>query len=75
MNIEKYCQPTDEDRPGRKFLVEVHLNMIDQAVVPTCVTCCYWNNSSEACSKYNARPPARTIVTGCQEWYFDDIPF
>lgn len=39
-----------------------------------CLNCENFDEDSEVCSKYKARPPARTIAEGCESWDLD-IPF
>lgn len=36
-----------------------------------CLNCLNFNEKSEICKLYNAKPPARVIVYGCEK--FDDI--
>lgn len=49
----------------------------------TCLNCAHWSqgvdnggpsNPVELCHRYNQRPPARIIVSGCPE-HMHDIPF
>lgn len=42
-------------------------------IVPTCVNCLRWDEQSETCTLWLARPPARVIAFGCEK--FDDMPF
>lgn len=46
---------------------------IDRAT-RTCLNCEYFDEPNELCGKWNARPPARIIATGCAD-HQDDIPF
>lgn len=39
-----------------------------------CTKCANFNNETEVCQLFNARPPASTIVEGCDKWELD-IPF
>jgi hypothetical protein len=39
----------------------------------TCLDCHFFNEQTEICGKWNARPPARTIVEACPA--FDPVPF
>lgn len=39
----------------------------------TCVNCLHFDEHSEVCKKYQARPPARVIAYGCED--FDNLPF
>jgi len=41
----------------------------------TCLNCSHFDESNEACRKYdNQRPPARIIALGC-DGHEDEIPF
>lgn len=40
----------------------------------TCLNCANFNQHEERCLKFNARPPAMIIATGCKDWK-DEIPF
>lgn len=42
-------------------------------IVPCCPNCLHWNNESETCTLYLAKPPAKVIAFGCVK--FDDMPF
>lgn len=41
--------------------------------LPTCMTCLYFDEQTEMCTRYNARPPARVIAYGCPD--HDSLPF
>lgn len=51
--------------------------MLPEEVVKSCITCDWFEESSETCKKANARPPARVIAFGCESYdnVQDDIPF
>lgn len=34
----------------------------------TCLSCAHFQEQTELCAKWNARPPARVIVESCPEW-------
>ena len=40
----------------------------------TCINCIHFNEPTEQCRLFKARPPARIIALGCDE-YQDQIPF
>lgn len=40
----------------------------------TCVTCDFFDEDTEQCRKWNARPPAKVIAYGCDQ-YLEEIPF
>ena len=46
-------------------------------LIRTCITCSFFIESQEACSRFNnARPPARVIAYGCKDYFSpDEIPF
>lgn len=39
----------------------------------TCLNCLHFDEQSETCTLYKARPPARVIAHGCPQ--FDSLPF
>lgn len=42
----------------------------------TCIKCDNFDEKNELCKLYNARPPARIIAFGCEQYKDDDwIPF
>lgn len=42
----------------------------------SCLSCIYFKEKSELCSKYNMRPPAKIIAYGCPDYDdVDEIPF
>lgn len=48
--------------------------LIDNGYFTTCINCEHWKAKEEICGKFNQRPPAKIIVTGCEE-HSDNIPF
>jgi hypothetical protein len=48
--------------------------MAEVPVEVNCVNCENFDADTELCALYNARPPAATIVKGCDSWVLD-IPF
>lgn len=40
----------------------------------SCITCNEFDEGNERCMKFNQRPPARVIATGCPKWCCK-IPF
>jgi len=60
----------------KKLPVEERIQLQRTAVESTglwqcCLNCSHW---AQKCLKYNAMPPAETIVLSCIDWE-DDIPF
>jgi hypothetical protein len=48
----------------------------DEKIAPrTCLDCKFFEEKSERCGKWNAKPPARTIVNGCAAYVEMEIPF
>lgn len=47
--------------------------MMEQGYFSTCLNCHHWKATEEMCGKFNARPPAKVIVSGCEE--HTDVPF
>jgi hypothetical protein len=47
-----------------------------RGMTSSCISCTYFNEAMEHCSKFKQRPPARVIAFGC-EAYLDgeEIPF
>ena len=44
----------------------------------SCANCQYYWHGQEQCNKWQMKPPAKTIVVGCDDWiveWEDDIPF
>lgn len=37
-------------------------------IIPSCMTCEYFEEKSEFCTKYFVAPPARIIAYGCEGW-------
>lgn len=58
----------------------LHSILIASGVLHTCTNCRHWHDMgavpphSEACTKFDQRPPATVIVEGCGHWE-QDIPF
>ena len=87
-NINEALKSHGADRPNpalAKFHELLHKELVHQAKVPCCLTCVHFLGSDygettnpaevDFCNKFNARPPASTIVFGCNHWDIDDIPF
>lgn len=51
-----------------------YVEKIEAVKATNCLNCIHFKEKIEECSKYKARPPARTIVEGCKEWDLN-IPF
>jgi hypothetical protein len=49
-------------------------NDVEYKTADNCLNCEHFDEDKEICSKYKARPPARTIAEGCPSWEID-IPF
>ena len=42
---------------------------------PTCITCIHFDEPTEVCGLYQARPPARVIAEGCERFIDAEVPF
>lgn len=47
--------------------------MMELGWMKTCVNCFYWEDKTEICTLYKARPPAKIIALSCPS--HEDIPF
>ena len=47
--------------------------LMEQGYFSTCLNCHHWQSETEICGKFNQRPPAKIIVSGCEE--HTDVPF
>lgn len=59
--------------------VRIHQSMIAAGELLTCTTCLNFVEgevfSERVCSKFNAKPPLRTIVVGCDHHDWEGMPF
>ncbi len=53
---------------------ELHKKMVNNGLVPCCLSCEHFNERRHYCDKFQAYPPAETIVFGCEHWDMG-IPF
>lgn len=59
---------------GMKDLAVIITNwLMEMGMFTTCCNCAHWNDETEMCDKFNARPPAKIIVQGCGA--HQEIPF
>jgi hypothetical protein len=58
----------------RKLAIEIVDRFLDMGLFQTCCNCSEWKPKEEICCKFNIRPPAKVICTGC-EYHTDNIPF
>lgn len=58
----------------RNYEIQMQKSLIASGQFPTCTGCEFWNRNKEVCEKYNMKPPAEVIVTGCVN-YESAIPF
>ena len=54
-------------------LLEVELKKVKR-LATNCVSCDNFDIPREICLNFNARPPAKVIVTGCDK-FRNDVPF
>lgn len=66
---------TPQQSKGVELIINrtVQLLADSQGWGKTCLGCSNFDEPSEICKKWNARPPARTIVEGCEA--FEKSPF
>lgn len=59
---------TKEQQAGLELLLHRTIQLICQknGFSKTCLTCQQFNEGTEICAKWNARPPAKVIVAGCE---------
>lgn len=52
-------------------------SMLPEQIVKSCLTCDNFDEPSEICKKFNARPPAKVIAFGCEGYcnIEEEIPF
>ncbi len=56
--------------------MERHLSKEKNGVMPSCISCEYFDENTEICDAYKARPPARIIAFACTSYRDkDNIPF
>lgn len=48
--------------------------LMDNGFFRSCSNCEHWVNGKEICGKYDARPPVKVIVAGCED-HSDFVPF
>lgn len=58
--------------------MKLHEKLVLGGILPSCHGCMWWGMNGkpkeEVCTLYKARPPAETIVFGCEKYEWD-IPF
>lgn len=58
----------------RKEIIRLHTAMVESQTWKCCCNCVDFDEHKMACNRFNAKPPAKVIVVGCEE-HADDIPF
>ena len=56
-----------------EFGKRMHNAILARGDIPCCIVCEHFNSAEEHCRFWDARPPADTIVMGCQQFSF--MPF
>ena len=61
---------TPEQAAGLEMLMHRTIQLIcaKGGFTETCLTCAHFTEETELCARWNARPPARTIVKACPEY-------
>jgi hypothetical protein len=67
--------PRRADRPNTEDFIKLGQKLRHERILPTCLTCLYWDHVLEVCRLYKQRPPAQIIVDGCVSWTEDQMPF
>lgn len=65
-------------KPAHDALRVALENAVKEALPPvqrTCLACVHFDEPSEHCKRYSARPPARVIAYGCDAFVLDDVPW
>lgn len=52
-----------------------HETMLENFIFKSCLNCDSFNTEIDQCEKFNAKPPAKTIVYSCGEAWVGKIPF
>jgi len=57
--------------------ITLKLEVVLNKVLTTCLNCKHWSNdANEYCILFNAKPPAKIIVFGCDNYMdIQEIPF
>lgn len=56
--------------------IALHRTLINNASIPSCLNCDWYEPSNEYCKKFKSNPPAETIVFSCGiENWVPEIPF
>lgn len=58
----------------RKTLIDHQQRQIDMLTWRCCANCEYFDHQQAWCKRYQAQPPPKVIVVGCEE-HLDHIPF
>lgn len=56
------------DQKTIDFTRRIHELVAEARLYRTCVTCQHFTESTEVCGLYSARPPARVIASGCDQY-------
>lgn len=66
------------EQKREKLLNELGISFVELMVregwFRSCLNCEFWQDKEEVCRKWKVRPPAKVIVTGCED-HSDEIPF
>ena len=54
--------------------IEFQKRLVDSCVWQTCLNCTQFDIDADTCKRYNAKPPAYIILSGCKD-HETDIPF
>jgi hypothetical protein len=62
-----------EIQKAAQTLADAMVNHID-VMTTTCASCAHYDHNSEICRQFNAKPPCKVIVVGCEK-FIGEIPF
>lgn len=65
MKIQARYLHMNTKKPDLKIvaLYHMHVELIDNITLPSCINCANWNNIK--CEKFNLTPPAEIIAKSC----------
>lgn len=74
MQSDDWCNfRRHEIQKAAQVLADAMVNHID-VMTTTCASCTHYDHNSETCRLWNAKPPCKVIVVGCDK-YLGEIPF
>ena len=65
---------TSTELARTRVVIELQKRAISYDAWRSCINCDFWRGDKNLCAKWEATPPAETIVLSCEEWMYK-IPF